>query len=53
MVAKISSVIQIVFPVIKYEVAPLEVGPEFVPNSEVGSMSDIWKYLLMNFEILN
>ena len=31
-----------VLPIIKYVVAPLEVGPEFAPNKEVGLMRDLW-----------
>ena len=32
MVARTSSVLEPVLPIIKYVVAPLEVGPEFAPN---------------------
>ncbi len=45
--------IELVLPIIKYAMAPLEVGPEIVHNQEVGLMSDLWKYLLIDFEILN
>jgi hypothetical protein len=31
-VARTSSVLEQVLPIIKYVVAPLEVGPEFAPN---------------------
>jgi hypothetical protein len=36
MVAKTSSMIKLVLPIIKYAVPPLEVGPEFAFNLEVG-----------------
>ncbi len=45
--------IELALETIKYVVALLEVGPKFAPNQEVGRMRDLWKYLLMNFEILN
>jgi hypothetical protein len=32
MVARTSSMIELVLPIIKYGLAPLEVGPEFAPN---------------------
>jgi hypothetical protein len=34
--------IELVLPIIKYAMAPLQVGPEFAPNKEVGLMSDLW-----------
>jgi hypothetical protein len=45
--------IELVNAAIKYVVAPLEVGPEFALNWDVGWMRDLWKYLLIDFEILN
>ena len=33
--------IELVLPIIKYGLAPLEVGPEFAPNYEVGLMRDL------------
>jgi hypothetical protein len=42
MVARTSSMIELVLTIIKYPVAPLEVGPEFALNEEVGLMSDLW-----------
>ena len=35
MVARTSSMIELVLPIIKYVVSPLEVGPEFAFNLEV------------------
>jgi hypothetical protein len=32
LVARTSSMMELVLPIIKYGLAPLEVGPEFVPN---------------------
>ncbi len=34
--------IELVLTIIKYAAAPLEVGPEFALNQEVGLMSDLW-----------
>jgi hypothetical protein len=42
MVALTSSTIELVNANIKYAMAPLEVGPEFALNNEVGLMSDLW-----------
>jgi hypothetical protein len=42
MVARTSSMIELVLPIIKYSMAPLEVGPEFAFNYKVGLMSDLW-----------
>ena len=42
LVARTSSVLEPVLPIIKYAVAPLEVGPEFAPNKEVGLMRVLW-----------
>ncbi len=53
MVASTSLLIELVLPIIKYAVAPLEVGSEFALNWEVGWMRDLWKYLLIDFETLN
>ncbi len=43
--------IELVLLIIKYAVAPLEVGPEFAFISEVGLMSDLWWLYLGKFEI--
>ncbi len=40
-------------PIIKYAVSPLEVGPKFALNWEVGWIRDLWKYLLIDFKTLN
>ncbi len=45
--------IELVNATIKYAMAPLEVGPEFALNWKIGLISDLWKYLLIDFEILN
>jgi hypothetical protein len=50
MVALTSSMIELVNATIKYTVAPLEVGPEFALNKEVGLMSDYWLLYLGKFE---
>jgi hypothetical protein len=36
MVARTSSMIELVLPIIKYAMTPLEVGPESALNREVG-----------------
>jgi hypothetical protein len=43
--------IELVLPIMKYTMAPLEVGPEFALNQEVRLMSDLWGLYLCKFEI--
>ncbi len=43
--------IELALPIIKYTVAPLEVGPEFALNQKVGLMSDLCSLYLGKFEI--
>jgi hypothetical protein len=42
MVARTGLMIELVLPIIKYGLAPLEVGSEFAPNREVGLIRDLW-----------
>jgi hypothetical protein len=53
MAARTGLLNELVLPIIKYATVPLEVGPEFALNWEVGWIRDLWKYLLIDFEILN
>jgi hypothetical protein len=53
MVARTCLLSELVLPIIKYAMAPLEVGPELALNWEIGQMKDLWAYLLIDFEILN
>ena len=41
---------ELVIPNIKYGIAPLEVGPEFALNKEVGLMRDLWWIYLVNLK---
>jgi hypothetical protein len=45
--------IELVLPIIKYVMAPLEVAPEIALNLEIGWIKDLGVYLLIDFEILN
>jgi hypothetical protein len=42
MVARTSSMMELVLPITKYDVFPLEVGHEFALNKEVRLMRDLW-----------
>jgi hypothetical protein len=42
MVARTSSMMELVLPIIKNGFVPLEVGPEFALNKEFGLMRDLW-----------
>jgi hypothetical protein len=42
MVARTSSMMELVLPITKNGIAPLEVGPEFALNKEVRLMRDLW-----------
>jgi hypothetical protein len=52
MVARTSSMIELVLPIIKYAMAPLEVCPEIALNWG-DRMRRLVMYLLIDFEILN
>ncbi len=42
--------IELVLSIIKYGIAPLEVGPKFALNKEVGLMRDLWWIYLVNLK---
>ncbi len=41
---------ELVVPIIKYGIAPLEVCPEFALNKEFGLMRDLWQIYLVNLK---
>ncbi len=45
--------IELVLPIIKYVMAPLEVGPEIALNWGDRMNEELGMYLLIDFEILN